>query len=433
MTDLALQRRADHKLVEGVAWLADLRTEAEARLQAEGLPTVHHEDWHYTNLGIVAKKTLSPAAAVAGTALPATAFAGPLLSLVNGRLDRAGSDLDGLPAGIRLQTLADLTAADEARLRPLFLSDAGAATEALNMAELQDAVILTVERNAAIAAPVLVRHVLVADGEQVAHPRLLVLVEDGAALTLVEQFGGVAGSAAPAKALSWINPVRTFSVGANAALQLVTLIEEDAAAIHTGAAAVTLARDARLHGWTLLSGGQIARQEFRVTFAGKGAEAEIRGATLGRGAQSLSIFTVFDHAVPHTESRQIFRSVMDKGGKSAYQGRVIVREDAQKTDASQSSRNLLLDRSAEAATKPELEIYADDVKCAHGATVGQLDADMLFYLEARGIAPDVARGMLVEAFVASVIEDVPVPDVAAYIAHVVETWMHARNSEETRR
>lgn len=408
-----MQRRAT---ADTAPWLPALRARALERFNHLGLPTQRSEDWRYTNLAPLSKTVWPPAEVQpAGPVQPLADFEASTLRLVNGRVM---SRLDQLPEGLHITTLADAGDLSDDLLRP-----DDHALMALNAALVADLLVVSVDRNTAIELPLVIDHRADAAPEQSVQSRLILRLEPGAALTVVERYHGGGADA------HWINPVRRIEVADNAHLKLVTLVHEADTALHTGTVTAELGRTARFDGWALIDGGRTVRHEMRVAFRGEGGEARLKGATLGASGQNLAVYTAIDHAVPHCMSDQVFRSVVDQGGGTAFQGRILVQEGAQKTDAAQSSRNLLLDKGAEANTKPELEIYADDVKCAHGATVGELDADQLFYLEARGIAPAVARAMLVEAFVAGVIEDAPVPALADYLCETVARWMHDRGDK----
>lgn len=399
--------------------LASLRQEAEARFAALGLPTPADEAWRYADLGALRKGDFRPAASVAADedGLEIPDFGGLALVFVNGRFMPALSRLSAV-AGLTVTPLGDAVAAD-AGLADRLRADDGRALTALNGALWADG--LVIRATAAVAAPLTILHLAAPQAaEEAAHPRLVIDLADHAALTLVELYQS------PSDLAYWVNPVRDVTLGANASLRAVTVHDEGTAAIHTGLVRVTQARDSRFEHRALTLGGKVVRHEIRATLAGPGADCTLMGAALAASGQSLDIYTEIHHVAPHGTSRQTFRSVADAKGATAYQGRIVVHPGAQKTDAVQSSRNLLLAKGAEANTKPELEIHADDVKCAHGATVGELDADMLFYLESRGIDPVTAKGMLIEAFVGGVIDDLPVAALEDSLRARVATWMQGR-------
>jgi len=413
-------------------WLRACRGAAMERFETLGLPTRKLEDWKYTNLAALARTAFAPAEP--GTAAPVDlddgfipGLSGPRVVFANGLFDPKRSDLAGLPDGVTLLPLREAlnTRADLVQ-QILDAESPDNGLRALNTALLADGFLLHVAANVAADAPITVVHAT-GDGfaERAAQLRHIVVLDDNARASLVEIFIGTGTES------YWANPVRDLRCGAGACLETVTIIDEGAGAVHTGHSEVRLDREARSDQVALLIGGATVRHELRVAVAGEGAQANLAGACLGANGQSFTVFTELDHQVPHGRSNQVFRSVLDAGAHSAYQGRVVVRKGAQKTDASQANHNLLLDRSAEADTKPELEIYADDVKCAHGATVGELDGDMLFYLQSRGIDPDTARSILVEAFVGEVVEKIAHTHVRDKVADMVSGWMKRQGAAIT--
>ncbi len=394
------------------------RAEAFDRFEGLGLPSVRDEAWRYTNLGGLAKKTPRLAATdqseKAGILLDKAALpdlGGARFVVVNGRLDQALSstttDVDGV--------VINQTAAP-------YPTDTARALTALNKALSQDPLVIDIAPNVAVTTPITIVHVAAQNDDEAAHPHVQLRLGKGATATVV--FAFIGGDQA-----YWVNAVLSADIGDNANLQTVILYDDGRQALNTNLLRVSQASHSRFRNTALLIGGKTQRHEVIVTVTGQGAETDLEGAALARAGQSQDIYTELNHTVPHGTSRQVFRNVADKGGAVAFQGRVVVAEGAQKTDASQSSRSLLLDRSAEANTKPELEIYADDVKCAHGATVGELDAEALFYLESRGIDQVTAKAMLVEAFVAATLENGPVATFEDLLQARVASWMQQRGGD----
>jgi Fe-S cluster assembly protein SufD len=230
------------------------------------------------------------------------------------------------------------------------------------------------------------------------HLRHLIRLKPGSRATIVESWIGETDGP------SWTNAITEIDIGEGAHLAYVKMQDEAPAAFHLGRVKVRLAASAKLDGFVLSTGSRLARSEVMVEQAGERASATINGVYIARDGQHLDQVTRIDHAVPNATSDQLFKGVLGGKSRAAFQGNVIVRPDAQKTDARQANHSLLLSRQAEIDTKPELEIYADDVKCAHGATVGELDAAQLHYLMSRGIPEAEARALLIEAFVAEVAE-----------------------------
>ncbi len=406
------------------AWLGERRKTAMARFEALGLPTRKLEDWKYTNVGALGRTAFAAAlpgeAAVADLdAVQVPGLDGPRIVFTNGVFDAARSDLGHLPEGVTLMPLGQALADKSELLRPILDEETtDDSLRALNTALLADGFLLHVAAGVEAGDPVTVIHLTTESfAERAAQLRHIVVLDDKARASLVEIFAG------SGDATYWTNPARNFRCGPGARLDTVTIIDEGKKAVHTGHSDVRMDEASRFDQVSLLIGGETVRHEMRVAIDGEGAEADLSGAYLGSQGQSLTVFTELDHRVPRGRSSQLYRGVLDAGARAAFQGRVVVREGAQKTDASQANHNLLLDRSAEADTKPELEIYADDVKCSHGATVGELDEDMLFYLESRGIDPDAARAMLVEAFVGEVIEKIDSLPVRDKVIELVSGWM----------
>ena len=291
---------------------------------------------------------------------------------------------------------------------------------ALNTAFMRDGLVLRLAAGTALERPVQVVHIVDSGDTALAlHPRTLVVAGDNSQATVVETFAGAAGTG------YWTNAVTEIRVGRNASIRHLKRQSESVGAYHTALTQVRLDRDARFSSVALTVGGLLSRNEVKVAFEGEGAECTLAGGSLLRGRQHADSTTEADHRVPHTKSDQVFRNVLDGNAHSVFQGGVIVREDAQKTDSSQSNRNLLLSSGAQADTKPELQIFADDVKCAHGATVGDLDKASMFYLESRGIPPEQAKALLIQAFIGETLEGVGEGAVRDHLESAITDWMAA--------
>lgn len=409
-------------------WTRDLRGAAIDRFRTLGLPNPRMEAWKYTKLSPLNQAAFVPAEGpeiISGRDvgdLVIEGLDGPELVFVNGRWDGDLSRTVDLPDGCRLVDLAEALAADDAEVRALLsaVHDDDALTQ-LNTAMMRDGFLLHVAGGVTLDAPLQVIHVAHEAARQAAHTRLLVVLEAGAAATVIETFAGDDDA-------YWTNTVLQARIGENAALTHWKRQREGRNAVHVARGFVHLDAGARYRSLTLSTGAEIARNETRVAMAGPAADARLAGVQLARSGQSLDTLTFVDHAVADTTSGQTFKAVLARQAKTAFQGKVLVQPDAQHTDARQSSNNLLLDRSAEANTKPELEIYADDVQCAHGATVGELSADALFYLTSRGLDPEAARALLVDAFIADVLEAIEDETVRQAFAADAAGWM---NAEET--
>lgn len=384
------------------AWLAVARDEARRVLAARGLPTRSEEDWHYTDLQGYAKRGAAYLEAIAdartGGATPALAVPDALTLVFRDGVPDAPPA--SLPAGLHVHRLSELPAslqAEAGQLLRLSPDDELQPLVALNTALLQDGLLLSTRPQARIPVPV---HVAcLATGRPViAQPRLLLDLAPGSSMTLVLEHGGAAGAL--------VNLVVQARCGAGARLEWLRTQALGDDGYLTETLQADLGADAHLTGTTLELGGALSRLELTVRFQGAGAEAALAGASLGDGECHLDTQTRLIHAAPRTTSRQKFRSLAQGRARVICNGKIIVQPGAAGTDASLQSRGLLLSTTAELDTKPELEIRADDVRCSHGATIGQLDANALFYLRSRGLDAGTARQLLVNAFLREVLENV---------------------------
>jgi Fe-S cluster assembly protein SufD len=401
----AIQRYADDYAAlvgrlagHGVTWVEKLRREALERFRALGLPTLRDEDWKYTNVSAVERKHFAPAATpgeVTAEQVAGHVFAdldADILVFVDGHYAARLSRIGAPPAGATVRPLsAELADGAEWLQAGLGTAPGGSGFDALNTALWSDGAAIRIEAGARLPRPVHLIFVA-SGGERAAHVRNVIVAGEGAEATVIEHYVGVPGAVALTTAET------RLAVGANAAVEHVKLLQEDVKTLHIAAIRAALARDSRFTSHSVAMGAQVARNDIEVRFDGPGAEATLNGLYLAAGRQHVDHHTRIDHAVPRCVSREYYRGILDGHGRGVFNGRVIVHADAQQTDAQQVNNNLLLSRDAEIDTKPQLEIFADDVKCAHGATVGQLDDDMLFYLRSRGIGEATARSLLTYAF-----------------------------------
>ena len=413
---------------EGLPWLDALRDEGR-RLSADGLPSTRMEAWKYTSLAPLAALDFAPPAASEDEALAETdlgpgaldSVEGPSLVFVNGRLSERHSRFDSLPQGLHIVGLAQGLADDPAQVEALIGGAAllnGDPMAAYNAAFAADGCIVETEPGTAVEQPVSLRFVAAPGSEPLAcHPRVIVRVGGGSRLTLVECHEGSAGCD------TWSNPLVDVQVGERAALSHVKLQIEGNGAYHTALTKAALAGEGRYESHLLALGARLARHEIHVRFDGEGARCVLGGGYMARGSQHVDNTTVIDHAVPHCESREVYKGVLDDTARAVFQGKIIVRQDAQKTDGHQLNRTLLLSPKAEIDTKPELEIYADDVKCSHGATAGEPEADQLFYLRSRGLDHRTALSLIVEGFMGELLEEIGHEPVRAALAARVADWI----------
>lgn len=393
----------------GAAIARPLRAQALERFLARGLPSTREEDWKYTNVATLGRRAYplaappDPAAATAalGTLLIDGAHT---LVFVDGHYTPSLSRPQALPPGARIEPLAAALAGGEDPATLLGVPESASAFAYMNAALGADGVLIDLAPGCAPPVPL---HVLfLATGAASGHaqyPRLVLRAGRDARLTLIEHY------AAAGDAGNLTSAVTLMSIGAGATVEHYRVQEEAGQAHHLGLVDAELAESCRLVQHSIALGGRLARHDIRVRLAAAGAETVLNGLYLARERQHVDHHTRVDHLVPHTASDEHYRGVLDGHARGVFNGKVIVHPQAQKSTAHQSNRNLLLAPTAEVDTKPELEIYADDVQCSHGATVGQLDAASLFYLRSRGIDAETARGLLVYAFADDVIARVGVP------------------------
>ena len=433
MPPLADQFAQDAPVLAGDAlpWLRKLRHEGRERYRSLGLPTRRVEDWKYTNLNPLAKIDFAPPAHAASfPAVPALPEARALAVdayravLVNGRFRADLSALDGLPEGVEVGGLAQALerdpAAIEARLGRLAVLD-GMPMLALNTALMTDGLVLRLAEGVSLDRPIHVLFVTAAGERPMAcHPRNLIVAEPGSGATLLESHVGTGEVA------SLVNVVTEVTLGAGARLAHYKLRDEPSAAFHLATTQVSLDSRSAYESFVLSVGGRLARHELRLRLDGEDIDCRLNGAYLIAGSQHVDNTTLVDHAAPGCRSRQHYQGVLDDTSRGVFQGKILVRRHAQHTDGHQLNRALLLSRGAEVNSKPELEIYADDVKCGHGAAIGEIEEDQLFYLRARGIDPDAARDILVEAFLGEVVDEISSDDARQAFRQIVADWLAAR-------
>jgi Fe-S cluster assembly protein SufD len=410
--EFARQVQANQALASSPKWLADLRANAARDAEELGLPGSKDEAWKYTSTSAIAGSAFLPAA-IESLAYDETAIrkasqqlrdaaGGAVAVLVDGHFVEALSDL-GDQAGCRIDSLARLQREDPAQLEGLLGQCVSTPTHgfvALNTAFLQDGVVVRVSRNSKIAEPVCLLHWSTSSSSQprVSQPRHLVVVEQGASITLIEHYAGVAGLAGVAGAGSLTNAVVEAVVEDAAFLGHIQILDEARDAFHVGRTQVRQGRDSVYDSTVVTIGGRLNRNEIAIELAGNGAECRLNGAcVLGEG-QHADHHTWVDHAVSHTNSIERYKGVFDGKSRGVFTGHVLIRPDAQKIDAQQSNRTLLLSDQAVVEARPQLEIYADDVKASHGATIGRLDEEQLFYMRSRGIGESQAKRLLTFAF-----------------------------------
>ena len=382
-------------------WLRDLRARAFARFCETGFPTNHDEDWRFTNVSAISRT---------GFVLPST---GKLpsspeiqpftmkgsscqLVFVDGCFARDLSSFGSLPKGVTIAGLAEQLSWDPASLEPhlgRYLNVERDAFCALNTAFLEDGAYVHVPRGVVLETPIALLFVATVTAQPLmTSPRNLIVVENEAQATIVEDYASLGESAA------FCNTATELVAGDNAVVSHYMIEREHRQAFNISTLRIQQGRSANVSSHSVLLGGGIVRNNVHPVLAGEGAECLINGLFIGNGKQHLDNYMLVEHASPHCASRQFYNGILDDHAHGVFHGRIIVHKDAQKTDAKQTNRNLLLSDDARIDTKPQLEIYADDVKCTHGATIGQIEENALFYLRSRGIDEISARKLLLLAF-----------------------------------
>ena len=398
------------------AWLEARRAAALERANVLAVPTTRDEEWRFTDLTPLIKLPFQPMTAAATVSAAdiaeyAVAEAAVRLVFVDGIYAPALSQRGPLPAGITVELLADGLKNHDALIEPHLTRLVNAENDlfaALNTAFLHHGVFIHAAKNTALKQPIHLLFVATRKGVAV-YPRVLIVAETGSECSAIEDYVALGDEA------YLTNAVTEVVVAPNASVRHIKLQRESDQAFHIGSCAVTLAKDARYLAHAVTFGARLSRNNLTVTQQGEGAHAQIDGIALIGGRQLADTHTLMDHTQPHGTCEQSHKTIVAGAGHAVFNGKVFVRQGAQQTDSSQQSRNLLLSDQAHVDTKPQLEIFADDVKCAHGATVGQLDADHLFYLKSRGLPEAQARNLLTYAFGAEIIDRIPVPSLVAQL------------------
>lgn len=401
------------------AWLNALRSQALERAGALSLPSTKDEAWRFTPLANFARRSFQPLRTI--TQLQPQ-------DITHLHIDEATTCLvfvDGVhapqlsslktDAGRAVGTLASMLATQESSLQAHIGQHVGAhdaVFAALNTAFLQDAAVLVVPRDTALAAPV---HVLFisTQPEVASYPRLMLVAGAGSKVTVIEDY------VALHEGTYFTNAVAEVVLEENAQVEHIRLQRESIQAFHMASCAVSLGGASRYHSISIALGAQTSRLDLKVVQTAEGTECLLDGLALIGGEQLADTHTFVDHAKPHGVSRQLHKCIVGGTGHAVFNGKVMVRPGAQQTDSAQSSRNLLLSGKAVVDTQPQLEIFADDVKCTHGATVGQLDSDEVFYLQSRGLSESVARNLLTYAFGGEVINCIPVASLRQQLERTV--------------
>jgi Fe-S cluster assembly protein SufD len=405
------------------AWLRRLRDEAYSRFRETGFPGAKDEDWKYTNLAALEAGVFGPPAdggslpeAAAGLVRPAEE--GHALVFLDGKYRRDWSTRKVLPPGAHIGSLAEALSGELDGLVPYFSGTPLNPFTDLNTMLMEDGAFIHLGRGVEIDEPVHILYLSSAEGRPVmAHPRTLVIAGDRSRLVVVERYAGGDDAA------YFVNGVTDIVAGRDASVSHYRIQEDGGAAFHVSTLRSRQGPGSRFAGHSASFGARLSRHDILSVLDGDGAECLLNGLYLGKDRQHADHFITVEHAKPSGASREYFHGVLCDQARGVFRGRVVVRRDAQKTDARQTNRNLLLSKESEADSRPQLEIHADDVKCTHGATVGPLDEEKVFYLRSRGIGEEPAKGLLTWAFAGEILQRFDLPAVRREMESRLISWL----------
>jgi len=405
-----------------LAWLKRLREDAFARFCETGFPTTRDEDWRFTNVAAIARTVFRPAGATklgpGDTAAWRVDDVAATLVFVNGRFDAELSEVDNLPRGVTVASLRERIESHPEEVEKHLARYADTQRDAfvaLNTAFLGDGAYVHVARGVVVEAPVYLLYLSTKEAAPtMTHPRNLIVAEDQAQVAVIEDYASVGG-----ESVVLSNAVTELVAGESTVAQHYLIEREHLKAFNVSTLRIEQGRSANVASHSLLLGGGLVRNNVHPVLAGEGGECLINGLFLGTGRQHLDNYMHVEHAAPHCGSRQFYNGILDGQAHGVFHGRIVVHKAAQKTDAKQTNRNLLLSDDAQIDTKPQLEIYADDVKCTHGATIGQIEENALFYLRSRGISEAEAKKLLLMAFAEECVERMHSPVARAHIERLV--------------
>jgi Fe-S cluster assembly protein SufD len=411
------------------AWLRGLRERGFARFCEVGFPTTKNEDWRFTNVNAIAQTPFQLAhdarrsEATYSDTLDACRIPGAACQLVflNGRFASELSDLGNLPPGVRVGSLAQSIAQDAGSLEPhlgRYLNIERDAFSALNTSFIEDGAYVYLPRGTVLEAPICFLFIsLPGSDPEMTNPRNLIVAENATEASIVEDYVSLGSG------VSFSNVVTELVAGEDAVISHYMIEREDRQTFNVSTLRSQQARSSNVSSHSVLLGGGLVRNNIHPVLAGEGGECLINGLFIGNGHQHMDNYMLVEHASPHCGSRQFYNGILDGHSHGVFHGRIIVHKDAQKTDAKQTNRNLLLSDDAQIDTKPQLEIYADDVKCTHGATIGQVEENALFYMRSRGIEETEARSLLLLAFANECLDRMKSAPVRDYLRDLVQGWL----------
>ena len=411
----------------GPVWLQSLRQQGFARFSETGFPTTHDEDWRFTNVAPISRTEFESAPRVHISAADLDAFRTSdfacQLTFVNGRFAPGLSRIPDL-GKVKIASLAQALASDPGSVQKHlgnYLNFRRDAFAALNTAFIQDGAYIHVPRGTVVEQPIYCLYVSVAAEKPfVEHPRNLIVVEENSQASIIEDYVSLENGGS---AESFSNTVTELVAGQNAVVSHYMVVRPAPEAYNISTLRIQQERASNVATHSVLLSGALVRNNVHPVLAGEGAECLINGLFMANGRQHMDNYMLVEHASPHCNSRQFYNGVLNGQAHGVFHGRIIVHKDAQKTDAKQTNRNLLLSDDAQIDTKPQLEIYADDVKCTHGATIGQVEENALFYLRSRGLDEASAKHLLLLAFANECLDRMSSNQVRSHLKHLVTEWL----------
>jgi Fe-S cluster assembly protein SufD len=412
----------------GHTWTQPLRKAAIARFAELGFPTTGDEEWKYTNVAPIARMPFHPAKRMASKLASEVLAAATIPGLVcvqavfvNGHYAPELSTLRALPQGVEVGSLAQIVSSRPSWLEAHLARYADfeeAAFVALNTAFMQDGACVFVPRGVVVDVPIHLVFISLPQGEaMVSHPRNLLVLEESAQARVIESYLG------PGDEVYLTNAVTELILGQDAIVEHCKLEWESQGAYHVATLQIQQERSSNCVSHVMAVGGALVRHDINVVLHGEGGENTLNGLFMATDQQHIDNHTRIDHIRPHCTSRELYKGILDGKGRGVFNGKIVVHKDAQQTDAMQTNKNLLLSADASIDTKPQLEIFNNDVKCSHGSTIGRLDEQSLFYLRTRGLDEDAARSLLTYAFASELVKRVTVEPLRTTLNDLVLTWL----------
>ncbi len=481
------QQQESRLAAAGPSWLGPIRKAAIHRFAELGFPTTKSEEWKYTNVAPIARVPFQPVSQAGaknslvdlsaypvlteevGYPSPSAKVSGARLVFVDGHYSQSLSSV-GLPEGVKATSLARALADNDPSLEAHLARYVGwedHAFAALNTAFIEDGAFIEIPKDVVLDKPIHLLYVSTAHGEPtVTHPRNLILAGRSSQVSIIEVYVGLGPRNSKLEIGNWklenreskletrnshsepeasfefrvssfenngvhfTNSVTEVVASEGAVVDYCKVQQESAQTFHVASLNFQQERSSSVTTHAIALGGALDREELTTVLHGKGAESLLHGLYVISGEQHVDNHTVIDHAKPHCSSRELYKGILDGKSSGVFNGKIIVRKDAQKTDSKQSNKNLLLSEDAVINTKPQLEIYADDVKCTHGATIGQIDQEAVFYLRSRGIGLDDARALLTQAFASDVIEKIKFEPLRAALKRALVARLAGKKQSE---